>query len=155
MGVNGQRHAPAALYTREKDPGSHCTGGWVGLRAVLDTEARGKISSLCRASNPSRPSTVYKRTILKAHARIFNTGVSPVLEEHCRGIQHNQRPTTTKQLSESRLQWLNLRVRRPPATRVCLLLLIRTAQKVSLQTSFTSDYFCPPTPSNAHSQSCR
>jgi len=27
--VRGQRHAPAALYPRER-PGTHCTGGWVG-----------------------------------------------------------------------------------------------------------------------------
>jgi hypothetical protein len=26
----------------ERTPGTHCTGGWVGLRAGLDTEARGK-----------------------------------------------------------------------------------------------------------------
>ena len=31
----GQRHAPAALYSRER-PGTHCTGGWVGPRAGLD-----------------------------------------------------------------------------------------------------------------------
>ena len=31
--VIGQRHAPAALYPRER-PGTHCTGGWVGPRAV-------------------------------------------------------------------------------------------------------------------------
>jgi len=30
-GVNGQQHAPAALYRRER-PG---TGGWVGARAGL------------------------------------------------------------------------------------------------------------------------
>jgi hypothetical protein len=40
MLVNGQRHAPAAIYPRGKTPGSHCTGGWVGPRAGLDTEAR-------------------------------------------------------------------------------------------------------------------
>ena len=33
--MSGPRHAPAALYTRER-PGTHCTGGWVGLRAGLD-----------------------------------------------------------------------------------------------------------------------
>jgi len=33
--VRGQRHAPAAPYSRER-PGAHCTGGWVGLRAGLD-----------------------------------------------------------------------------------------------------------------------
>jgi hypothetical protein len=32
MGVRGQRHTPAALYSRER-PGTHCTGGWVGPRA--------------------------------------------------------------------------------------------------------------------------
>ena len=32
--MRGQRHAPAAPYTRER-PGTHCTGGWVGLRAGL------------------------------------------------------------------------------------------------------------------------
>jgi len=28
--VRGQRHAPAEPYPRER-PGTHCTGGWVGL----------------------------------------------------------------------------------------------------------------------------
>jgi hypothetical protein len=55
MGVSGQRHAPATLYPRGKDPGTHCTGGWVGPRAGLDTEARGKILCLSRESNPDRP----------------------------------------------------------------------------------------------------
>jgi hypothetical protein len=40
--VSGQRHAPA-------------TGGCVGLRAGLDTEATGKILCLCRGSNLDRP----------------------------------------------------------------------------------------------------
>ena len=35
MGVGGQRHAPAALYPRER-PGTHCTGGWVGPTAGLN-----------------------------------------------------------------------------------------------------------------------
>ena len=34
-GERGQRHAPAAVYSRER-PGTHCTGGWMGLRAGLD-----------------------------------------------------------------------------------------------------------------------
>jgi hypothetical protein len=42
-GVSGQRHAPAALYPRERTPGTHFTGGWVGLRSRMDTEVRGKI----------------------------------------------------------------------------------------------------------------
>jgi hypothetical protein len=35
MGVGGQRHAPSAL-SLGKRPVTHCTGGWVGLGAVLD-----------------------------------------------------------------------------------------------------------------------
>jgi hypothetical protein len=38
----------------EMTPGAHCIG-WVGLRAGLDTGARGKILCLCRGSNPNRP----------------------------------------------------------------------------------------------------
>jgi len=38
--------APAALYPRER-PGTHCTGGWVGLRAGLDR---------CGKSRPHRDS---------------------------------------------------------------------------------------------------
>jgi hypothetical protein len=55
MGVNGQRHTPAALYPVERTPGTHCTGGWVGPRAGLDAEARGKILCPCRGSNLDRP----------------------------------------------------------------------------------------------------
>jgi hypothetical protein len=39
----------------ERTPGTHCTGGWVGPRAGLDTEARGKILCPCQGSNPDRP----------------------------------------------------------------------------------------------------
>jgi hypothetical protein len=54
-GVSGERHAPAALCHGERTPGTYCTGGWVGLRAGLDTEVRGKILFLYRGSNPDRP----------------------------------------------------------------------------------------------------
>jgi hypothetical protein len=36
-GVSGQRHAPSALCAGERTPS---TGGWVGLRAGLDTEEK-------------------------------------------------------------------------------------------------------------------
>jgi hypothetical protein len=36
-------------------PGTQCTGGWVGLRAGLDTEDRGKILCPRRGSSPDRP----------------------------------------------------------------------------------------------------
>jgi hypothetical protein len=34
-----------SLAKGERTPGTHCTGGWVGPRAGLDTEATGKIIS--------------------------------------------------------------------------------------------------------------
>jgi hypothetical protein len=56
MGVSGQRHAPAALYPRGKNPRyPHLIGGWVGPRAGLDARARRKILCSCRGSNPNRP----------------------------------------------------------------------------------------------------
>jgi hypothetical protein len=39
----------------ERITGTHRTGGWVGPRAGLDTEDRGKILCPCRGSNPDRP----------------------------------------------------------------------------------------------------
>jgi len=44
--VRGQRHAPAAPYPRERT-GTHCTGGWIGLRTGLDR---------CGKSRPHRDS---------------------------------------------------------------------------------------------------
>jgi hypothetical protein len=40
MEVSGQGHAPAALYHWER---VLWMGGWVGLRAGLETEVKGKI----------------------------------------------------------------------------------------------------------------
>jgi hypothetical protein len=54
-GVSGQRHAPAALYPQERTTGTHWIGGWVGLRAGLDTEVNEKILCFCRGSNLGRP----------------------------------------------------------------------------------------------------
>jgi hypothetical protein len=42
MRVSGQPHAPAALCPGERTPCTHCTGGWVGLRAGQATEVREK-----------------------------------------------------------------------------------------------------------------
>jgi hypothetical protein len=54
-GVSGQRYAPAALDAGERTPRIHYTGGWVGPRAGLDTEVKGKILCLCRGRNLGRP----------------------------------------------------------------------------------------------------
>jgi hypothetical protein len=54
-GVSGQRHVPAAFSSGERTPGTHCTGGWVGPRAGVDTEARGKILYLLPGIEPRSP----------------------------------------------------------------------------------------------------
>jgi hypothetical protein len=54
-GVSGQRHDPAALSPGERTLGTRCTEGWVGPRAGLDTEVRGKILYPCRGSNANCP----------------------------------------------------------------------------------------------------
>jgi hypothetical protein len=54
----GERSAsrPGRAFTpRERTPGTHCTGGWVGLRAGLDTKVTGKILCPCRGSTLDRP----------------------------------------------------------------------------------------------------
>jgi hypothetical protein len=40
MGVSGQLHTPAKIYPQERTAGTHCTEGWVGPRAGLDTDER-------------------------------------------------------------------------------------------------------------------
>jgi hypothetical protein len=39
MGVSGQLHAPAALLPRERSPGTHWIGGWVGSRTEIEYAA--------------------------------------------------------------------------------------------------------------------
>jgi hypothetical protein len=47
---------PGRAFTpRERTHGTHWKGGWVGPRAGLDTETRGKILCPRRKSNPDRP----------------------------------------------------------------------------------------------------
>jgi hypothetical protein len=53
----------------ERTSGTHCTGGWVGPRAGLDAEARGKIP--CRGSNPDRPARSQTLFCLSYHDSSF------------------------------------------------------------------------------------
>jgi hypothetical protein len=39
----------------QRAPGTHCTGGWAGPRAVLDADTRRRILFLSQGSNPGRP----------------------------------------------------------------------------------------------------
>jgi hypothetical protein len=46
---------PGRFTPRERAPGTHSTGGWVGPRAVLDAVVRRKIPSPRWESNPRTP----------------------------------------------------------------------------------------------------
>jgi hypothetical protein len=43
------------FFIRERTPGTHWIGGWMGLKAGVDTEARRKMLCLCWGSNPGHP----------------------------------------------------------------------------------------------------
>jgi hypothetical protein len=46
---------PGRFTPRERAPGTHWIGGWVGFRAVLDAVVKRKIPSSRRESNPRTP----------------------------------------------------------------------------------------------------
>ena len=58
-GVRGQRHAPAAPYPRER-PGTHCIGGWVGLRAGLDWCGKSRPTGIRSPDRPARRQSLYR-----------------------------------------------------------------------------------------------
>jgi hypothetical protein len=55
MDMSRQRHAPAALYPRGKNPCTQRIGDCVGPRTGLDREVRRKISCRRRGLNLDRP----------------------------------------------------------------------------------------------------
>jgi hypothetical protein len=65
-----------ALSPEKWPPGTHCTGGWVGPRAGLDTEDGGKILCPWRGSNPDRPvvQPVVRHYTDWATRRVWNSG---------------------------------------------------------------------------------
>ena len=58
-GVRVQRHAPAATYPRER-PGTHCTGGWLGLRAGLDWCGKSRPTGIRSPDRPARRQSLYR-----------------------------------------------------------------------------------------------
>jgi hypothetical protein len=50
--VSGQHHALAVLCPWERTHGTHWIGGWVGLKADVDIDAKRKILCLCQGSYP-------------------------------------------------------------------------------------------------------
>jgi len=74
MGMNGQRHAPAALSLRNF-AGTQYTGGWVGPRTGLVGQGKQNISFPNQSSNPgpSSPQRVDILTTLSRPQSVKNT----------------------------------------------------------------------------------
>jgi hypothetical protein len=61
---------PHPLYSRERGPGTHWVGDWVGHRTGLNAVEKIKFSCLCRESNPgreTRSSSVYRLSYPGSH----------------------------------------------------------------------------------------
>jgi hypothetical protein len=63
---------PGCFTTRERTPGTHWIGGWVGPRAVLDAGVKRKIPSPRRESNP-------RTTIVQPVAQRYTDGAITAL----------------------------------------------------------------------------
>ena len=68
-GDEGQRHAPAAFYPRER-PGTHCTGDWVGPRVGVDRcgKSRPPPTGIRSPDSPARSQSLYQLSYL-SHRR--------------------------------------------------------------------------------------
>jgi hypothetical protein len=97
---------PGRAFTPgERTPSTHYTGGWMGHRAGLDTEARGKILCPRRGSNPDRPvvrpvirhctdwaNPAHKIYCMGTKIRLFNTNVKFVLLYGCETWKETRDP---------------------------------------------------------------
>jgi len=68
------------LYTPiVRTPGTHCTGGWVGLRAGLDAVTKRKYPCTCRKSNPERSDL----SLVTAMTELPESNYSQYERSHC------------------------------------------------------------------------
>jgi hypothetical protein len=56
--VSGQRHAPAALYSRER-PGTHCAGGWFGPQGRSGRAENFAPTGIRSQDRPARSQSLY------------------------------------------------------------------------------------------------
>jgi hypothetical protein len=95
---------PRPLFTPgEGTPGTHWIGGWVGPRAGLDANARGKILCPCRGSYPDHPA--HGQTLYCLSYRIWSIG-GMILTGESRQAWRKACPNTT--LSITNPAWTGL-----------------------------------------------
>jgi hypothetical protein len=83
----------------ERTPGTHFTGGWVGPRAGLQTEARGNILCPCRGLNLDRP-------VVQSVARHYTDWATPAPNSHYIGLKNLV--MSPRRGSTPRLDWLTV-----------------------------------------------
>jgi len=66
----GQRHAPAALYPRERR-GTDCTGGSVGPRAGLDMCGKSTLSGIRSPNLSARSQSLYRLRYAAHSGRVW------------------------------------------------------------------------------------
>ena len=76
MGVNGQRYATAALPLDR--PGTHCTGGWMGLGADLDGCGKSRHHRRLNTKPSSRYRIAVATTLSRLTSRVHTTSKSRV-----------------------------------------------------------------------------
>jgi hypothetical protein len=64
--VGGQPHVPVALPPGKR-PGTNCTGGWVGLRAVSRGAANLAHAGIRSPDRPARNESLYKLSYFGPH----------------------------------------------------------------------------------------
>jgi hypothetical protein len=67
----------------DRTSGTHWTGGWVGPRAGLDTEARGKILCPCRESNVRDKVTITCLETRRIYLSLYLINVNTIPRVHC------------------------------------------------------------------------
>jgi hypothetical protein len=94
-GVSGQRHAPAAL-PRGKRSSTHCTGGWLVLRAGLDRHKKSRPHQNL-ITGPSSPLHVTIPTTLSQSMKLRMSGALPLLSSvYLQGVQSDNFASSCK-----------------------------------------------------------
>jgi len=70
----GEESAPTAPYPRER-PGTHCTGGWVGLMAGLDWCGKSRPTWIRSPDRPARSSVAIPTMLPGPHSCILIFGI--------------------------------------------------------------------------------
>jgi hypothetical protein len=90
----------------ERTPGTHCTGGWVGPRAGLDTEARGKILSPLpgieprSSGGPARSQTLYRLSYQAHVSSVYMPNISSTVTLYPRTFCNVSNTSASRTVSE-------------------------------------------------------